>query len=92
MPPDSYAESLEEVLKIARSAEIVEKEDVGESTPRDSMLRAAALVAVMSMIGASDERSKIGRELGEAWSQDHRRPRMGKTNLMESRQQRTGWR
>jgi len=92
MPPESYAESLEEVLKIARNIEVVEKEEIVDSTPRDLMLRAAALVAVMSMIEASDERSKQGRELGSAWSQDHRRTRMGKVNLMESRQKRSAWR
>ena len=92
MPPESYAESLEEVLKTARNVEIVETEEAGDSTPRNSMLRAAALVAVMSMIEASDERSKRGRELGSAWSQDHRRTQMGNTNLMESRQKRSAWR
>jgi len=92
MPPESYAESLEEVLKTARDVEIVEKEETVDSTPRNSLLRAAALVAVMSMIEATDERATQGRQLGSAWSQDHRRTRMGNTNLMELRQKRSAWR
>ena len=92
MPPESYAESLEGVLKTARNVEIVEREEPVDSTSRDTLLRAAALVAVMSMIEDSDERSVRGRQLGSAWSQDHRRTRMGFTNLREYRQKRTVWR
>jgi len=92
MKPDSYAESLEDVLKSARNIEVQGRSPSQESNPRDEMLRAAALVAVFSMVGASDDRSQIGRELGSAWAQDHRRTRMGKTNLMEERRKRATWR
>jgi len=56
------------------------------------MLRAAALVAVLSLIDTSDERATVGRHLGSPWSQDHRRTRMGLSNLMDSRQKRSSWR
>ena len=92
MKTDSYAESLEDVLKSARNIEAPERRPSQESNPRDEMLRAAALVAVLSMVGASDGRSQIGRELGSAWAQDHRRTRMGKPNLMEERRKRATWR
>ena len=35
------------------------------------------------MIEGTDERATQGRQLGSAWSQDHRSTRMGDTNLME---------
>ena len=92
MKTDSYAESLEGVLKSARSVEVSERSPSQEPNPREEMLRAAALVAVLSMVGASDDRSQIGRELGSAWAQDNRRTRMGKTNLMEERRKRATWR
>ena len=92
MSSESYAESLEEVLKAARSVEVTAKQEKVERAPREPMLRAAALVAVLSLVGSSDERALLGRQLGSPWSQDHRRTRMGQSNLMESRQKRATWR
>ena len=92
MKTDSYAESLEDVLKSARNVEVSERSPSQDSNPRDEILRAAALVAVLSMVSGSDDRSQIGRELGSAWAQDHRRTRMGKSNLMEERRKRATWR
>ncbi len=56
MCPDSYAKSLEDVLKSARDLELDISEEV-EDTGRDELLRAAALVAILSMIQSTDERS-----------------------------------
>jgi hypothetical protein len=92
MSPESYAESLEGVLKAARNIEPKKREKPEEANPREHLLRAAALVAVLSMIESVDERASLGRQLGSAWSQDHRRARMGVSNLMESRQKRATWR
>ena len=92
MTSESYAESLEEVLKAARSVEVSAKKEKVNRAPRESLLRAAALVAVLSLEGSSDERASLGRQLGPAWSQDHRRTRMGHSNLIESRQKRATWR
>ena len=92
MSTESYAESLEGVLKAAREKAPVDKNVLIENNPRQHLLRAAALVAVLSMSQISDERSSLGRQLGPAWSQDHRRTRMGQPNLMESRQKRSTWR
>ena len=93
MTSESYAESLEEVLKAARNIEPKRiEEKVVEAHPRQNLLRAAALVAVLSMIETVDERGLLGRKLGSAWSQDHRRTRMGSSNLMEARQKRATWR
>ena len=92
MSSESYAESLEEVLKAARSVEVAAKKEKVNRAPREPLLRAAALVAVLSLVGSSDERASLGRQLGSAWSQDHRRTRKGQSNLMESRQKRATWR
>ena len=92
MVSDSYAESLENVLKSARENPLPEKQPEKKKHPREELLRAAALAAVMSMIDSVDDRSALGRQLGSAWSQDHRRTRMGNTSLRESRQQRATWR
>ena len=87
----SYAKSLESVLKTARErkSETLRKE---MPTDREELLRAAALVAVFSMTSVVDERSQLGRLLGPAWSQDHRRTRMGATNVLENRRKRSTWR
>jgi hypothetical protein len=92
MSSESYAESLEGVLKAARDIEPAKKEEPKEVDSREHLLRAAALVAVLSMIESVDERASLGRQLGSAWSQDHRRAHMGASNLMESRQKRATWR
>ena len=92
MSSESYAESLEGVLKAAREARPPKREEAREANNREHLLRAAALVAVLSMIESVDERASLGRKLGSAWSQDHRRSRMGNSNLMESRQKRATWR
>jgi len=92
MSTESYAESLEGLLKAAREKVPIEKNVLTETNSRQDLLRAAALVAVLSMSQISDERSSLGRQLGPAWSQDHRRTRMGQTNLKESRQKRSTWR
>jgi hypothetical protein len=44
------------------------------------------------MIQTVDDQSRIARELGDAWTEDHRRTRMGKSNLMALRSQRATWR
>ena len=92
MSSESYAESLEGVLKAARDIEPAKREETPEPDAREHLLRAAALVAVLSMIESVDERASLGRQLGSAWSQDHRRTHMGVSNLMESRQKRATWR
>tara|TARA_X000001036_G_scaffold374004_1_gene362173 strand:+ start:43 stop:321 length:279 start_codon:yes stop_codon:yes gene_type:complete len=92
MSTESYAESLEGVLKAAREKAPVDKNVLIENNPRQHLLRAAALVAILSMSQISDDRAVLGRQLGPAWSQDHRRTRMGQPNLMESRQKRSTWR
>ncbi len=91
MSSDSYAKNLEQVLKSARQREL---ENPPQDTPteRDMLLRAVALAAVLSMTNVTDKRSQQGRQLGPAWSQDHRRTRMGATNVLEQRRKRSTWR
>jgi len=91
MKSETYAKSLEGVLKSARE---FESEPLSESlnSTRDDLLRAAALVAVLSMNKVADDRFQLGRQLGSAWSQDHRRTRMGETNVLEHRRKRSTWR
>ena len=91
MKPETYAKSLEDVLKSARDFE-PEPLHEGLNTTRDELLRAAALVAVLSMNNVADDRFQLGRQLGSAWSQDHRRTRMGATNVLEHRRKRSTWR
>ncbi len=92
MSTESYAKSLEGVLKSARERELDPPPKKEQTTDREQLLRAAALVAVLSMTDVKDERSQQGRILGAAWAQDHRRTRMGSTNLLEHRRKRSTWR
>ncbi len=55
-------------------------------------LRMAAIAAVLAATSNRDDPSKVGRQLGEAWSQDHRRISMGKSSLMHHRSSRSPWR
>ena len=92
MTSDSYADQIEDVLKDARDAPLPEPvEDKGDDE-RIAKLRAAALVTVLSMIEVTDERGSIGRQSGSPWTQDHRRLRMGYSNLMRARSRRSTWR
>ena len=90
MTADPYAESLSGVLKSARDAPLPKKEMKSEE--RVEILRAAALVAVLSMIETAEDHSRIARDLGSAWTRDHRRIRMGYSNLMRARNRRATWR
>ena len=91
MSSDSYAKSLEDVLKSARERKL---ESPPQDMPkeRDELLRAVAFAAVMSMVNETDKRNLQGRMLGSAWSQDHRRTRMGASNVLEQRRKRSTWR
>ena len=93
MTGDSYAERLGDVLKDAREASLPEKED--EEIIVDSRmekLRAAALIAVLSLATIHKDTGRIGRLSGTAWSQDHRRTRMGYSTLSRARSRRATWR
>ena len=58
----------------------------------DSILRIAAIMAVLNeVIGASDA-AQIGRNLGESWSQDHRRVITGSASLLQTKSARAPWR
>ena len=91
MTAESYAKSLEGVLKSARESK-PEAPLQADFSDRDELLRAVALIAVLSMDNVTDERSKQGRQLGAAWSQDHRRTRMGANSVLEHRRKRSTWR
>ncbi|MDP6899718.1 MAG: hypothetical protein QGF94_02650 [Candidatus Thalassarchaeaceae archaeon] len=92
MTSDSYANQLEDVLKDAREAPIPEPAVDKDEHERIAKLRAAALVTVLTMIDVTDERGSIGRQSGSPWTQDHRRSRMGYSNLMRARSRRSTWR
>jgi len=55
-------------------------------------LRMAAIAAVLAASSTSDDPSQSGRDLGEAWAQDHRRMNMGMSSLMNRRSSRSPWR
>ena len=55
-------------------------------------LRMAAIAAVLAASSSRDDPAKAGRNLGEAWAQDHRRMNMGMSSLMHQRSSRSPWR
>jgi len=55
-------------------------------------LRMAAIAAVLAATSNRDDPAQSGRQLGEAWAQDHRRMNMGMSSLMHSRSARSPWR
>ncbi|MFZ8906354.1 MAG: hypothetical protein ACO2Y2_03240 [Poseidonia sp.] len=58
-----------------------------------SELMMAAIAAVIAETQADgDDPSQVARQLGSAWSQDHRRQLTGKTSLMNARAGRSPWR
>lgn len=92
MGEESYASAVGGVLRAARDAALPTVERVDEDADRTAVLRAAALVAVLSMIETAEDTSRAARLPGTAWTQDHRRTRTGRTNLMTARNQRATWR
>lgn len=63
---------------------------MGESM---SELMMAAIAAVLAETQADGEDpAQLARQLGSAWSQDHRRQMTGKTSLMNARAGRSPWR
>ena len=48
-------------------------------------LRMAAIAAVLAASSSRDDPAQAGRNLGEAWAQDHRRMNMGMASLMHQR-------
>ncbi len=55
-------------------------------------LRMAAIAAVLAASSSGEDPTKIGRKLGEAWAQDHRRMNMGMSSLMHRKSSRSTWR
>ena len=55
-------------------------------------LRMAAIAAVLAASSSRTDPSQSGRNLGEAWTQDHRRMNMGQSSLMQHRSSRSPWR
>ena len=55
-------------------------------------LRMAAIAAVLAAASSGEDPTKVGRELGESWSQDHRRMSIGLSSLMHRRSSRSAWR
>ncbi len=93
MTGDSYAERLGDVLKDARNAPLPEiMENDVTTDERLQKLRAAAIVAVLSLATTHEDIGNIGRMPGTAWSQDHRRTRMGYSTLSRARSRRATWR
>ena len=93
MTGDSYAGRLGDVLKDAREAPLPEPEELNDSKDeRITVLRTAAIAAVLSLSNTHQDKAMIGRKPGPAWSQDHRRIRMGYSNLSRARSRRATWR
>ena len=55
--------------------------------------RIAAIMAVLVQVRSQgDDESNTARQLGAAWSQDHRRMMTGQASLMHARASRSPWR
>ena len=82
--------------EIAFSWRGVNKPFVGDITVTEgkpmSTLRMAAIAAVLAACSAEEDPSQVGRMMGEAWSQDHRRLNMGQSSLMHRNFSRSPWR
>ena len=63
---------------------------MGEEVSEFMMAAIAAVIAETQADG--DDPSQAARQLGSAWSQDHRRQLTGKTSLMNARAGRSPWR
>ena len=63
---------------------------MGEEVSEFMMAAIAAVIAETQADG--DDPSQVARQLGSAWSQDHRRQLTGKTSLMNARAGRSPWR
>lgn len=59
---------------------------------KEATLRMAAIAAVLAVCNAGEDPSQIGRKMGEAWAQDHRRMNMGFSSLMHRKKSRSPWR
>ena len=69
-----------------------ESRDVNTSQS-DTKLRLAVALAIKLHISKNIEnKSDIGRVLGPAFAQDHRRMRFGTNNLIQARNSRSTWR
>ena len=76
-----------EIGRILRESRDVNNDQV------DNKLRLAVALAVRLHISRSpDDKADIGRMLGPAFAQDHRRMRFGKNNLIQARNSRSTWR
>ena len=58
----------------------------------ESVLRIAAIMAVINETEGASDIAQIGRILGESWSQDHRRVVTGSSSLMQRKSARAPWR
>ncbi len=58
----------------------------------ESILRTAAIMAVLSLVEEGSGQGNVGRKAGEAWSADHRRVAMGRSSRMHAQSARAPWR
>jgi hypothetical protein len=58
----------------------------------EATLRAAAIMAVLSLVDEGSGQAEVGRQAGEAWSMDHRRQAMGRSSRMHQQSARAPWR
>ena len=64
-----------------------------KSEGRTNLRKLAAIMAVLSIPEEEkDVKSTVGRQLGSAWAQDHRRTAMGLPDLAYNRAKRSTWR
>jgi hypothetical protein len=63
------------------------------SVGRTNLRKLAAIMAVLSIPEeVKDVKAIVGRQLGSAWAQDHRRTAMGLSGLAYNRAKRSTWR
>ena len=80
----SFSSELGRILRDSRDVDI---------TQVDKKLQLAVALAVKLHTSTnSDDKAIVGRLLGPAFAQDHRRMRFGRNNLIQGRNSRSTWR
>ena len=91
--PLTDIEEFENNVESDKSITNIEIKKDNISDERTNLRKLAAIMAVLTIPIEEDHvKSKVGRQLGSAWAQDHRRTAMGLMSLAHSRTKRSTWR
>ncbi len=80
----SFTSEIGRILRESREIDIAEGDE--------RILLAVAMAVKLHTSSKTDERADVGRQLGPAFAQDHRRMRFGRKTLILQRSSRSTWR